>query len=184
LWMLGLQKWRITCMSPRLEGIQPCSLPSPTWKAMPPHGVGQETKGREEPWLHLGVIQGMRWDRICPEEFWLHLEVQTLWPCECHKWKLEAICEGLFRNHAWDSAHAWVRLCVPIRDGALNLGQTKAWGKLALFIIQSHHWRVPKFLVRPKKGPTMLKSGNSWNLVPLPASSTKGGEKGVLKAPG
>jgi hypothetical protein len=45
-------------------------------------------------------------------------------------------------------------------------------------------WCAPKFLVRPKKGPTMLKSGNSWNLVPLPASSTKGGERGVLKAPG
>jgi hypothetical protein len=42
----------------------------------------------------------------------------------------------------------------------------------------------PKFLVRPKKGPTMLKIGNSWNLVPLLASSTKGGERGMLKAPG
>jgi hypothetical protein len=47
------------------------------------------------------------------------------------------------------------------------------------------NWRAPKFLVRPKKGPTVLKSGSSWNLVPLPASSTKGGgEKGVLKTPG
>jgi hypothetical protein len=33
----------------------------------------------------------------------------------------------------------------------------------------------PKFLVRPKNGPTMLKSGSSWNLVPLPASSTERG---------
>jgi hypothetical protein len=47
-----------------------------------------------------------------------------------------------------------------------------------------HAWRAPKFLGRPKKGPTMLKSGSSWNLVPLPASSTKGGERGMLKAPG
>ncbi len=45
-------------------------------------------------------------------------------------------------------------------------------------------WRAPKFLLRPKKSPTMLKSGSSWNLVPFPASSTKGGERGVLKAPG
>ncbi len=30
----------------------------------------------------------------------------------------------------------------------------------------------------------MLKSGSIWNLVPLPASSTKGGERGVLKALG
>ncbi len=45
-------------------------------------------------------------------------------------------------------------------------------------------WCAPKFLVRPKEGPTMLKSGNSWNLVPLPASNTKRGERGVLKAPG
>jgi hypothetical protein len=41
----------------------------------------------------------------------------------------------------------------------------------------------PKFLVKPKKGPTMLKNGSSWNLVPLPASNTKGDERGVLKAP-
>jgi hypothetical protein len=44
-------------------------------------------------------------------------------------------------------------------------------------------WRAPKFLVRPKKDPTMLKSGSSWNSVPLLTSSTKGGERGVLKAP-
>jgi hypothetical protein len=42
----------------------------------------------------------------------------------------------------------------------------------------------PKFLVRPKKGPTMSKRGSSWNLVPLLASSTKEGERGVLKVPG
>ncbi len=30
----------------------------------------------------------------------------------------------------------------------------------------------------------MLKSGSSWNLVPFPASSTKGGKRGVLKALG
>jgi hypothetical protein len=36
-------------------------------------------------------------------------------------------------------------------------------------------WCAPKFPGRPKKGPTMLKSGSSWNLVPLPASSIEGG---------
>jgi hypothetical protein len=41
----------------------------------------------------------------------------------------------------------------------------------------------PSSLLDPKKGPTMLKSGSSWNLVPLPGSSTKGGERGMLKAP-
>jgi hypothetical protein len=45
-------------------------------------------------------------------------------------------------------------------------------------------WHAIKFFVKPKKGSTMLKNRNSWNLVPLPASSTKGGERGVLKAPG
>ncbi len=35
-----------------------------------------------------------------------------------------------------------------------------------------------------QKGPTMSKSGSSWNLVMLLAFSTKGGERGVLKAPG
>jgi len=42
-------------------------------------------------------------------------------------------------------------------------------------------WRAPKFLVRPKKGPSMLKSGSSWNLVPLPASNTKRGERACWK---
>ncbi len=45
-------------------------------------------------------------------------------------------------------------------------------------------WRAPKFFVKPKKGPTMLKNGSSWNLVSLPASNTKGGERDVLKASG
>jgi hypothetical protein len=45
-------------------------------------------------------------------------------------------------------------------------------------------WCAPKFLVKPKMGQTMLKSESSWNLVSLPASSTKGGERGVLKALG
>jgi hypothetical protein len=39
-------------------------------------------------------------------------------------------------------------------------------------------WRAPKFLVRPKKGSTMLKNRSSWNLVPLPASSTRRGQEG------
>jgi hypothetical protein len=43
------------------------------------------------------------------------------------------------------------------------------------------HGERPKFLVRPKKGPTMLKSGSSWNLVPLPAFSTTRGRGGVLR---
>jgi hypothetical protein len=36
-------------------------------------------------------------------------------------------------------------------------------------------WRAPKFLVRPKKSPTMLRSESSWNLVSLPASNTEKG---------
>jgi len=87
LWTFGLQKWRIIYM--------------------PPHGGGQrERRGREEPWLHLGILQGTRRDRICPKELRLHLEVQTSRPCEYHKWKYEAICEGLLRIHVGDLAHA------------------------------------------------------------------------------
>jgi hypothetical protein len=41
-------------------------------------------------------------------------------------------------------------------------------------------WCAPKFLVRPKKSPTMLKSGSSWNLMPLSTSNTKGGESDNL----
>jgi hypothetical protein len=98
-----------------------------------------EIRGGEKPWLHFGVFQGSHWDRIRLEKFRLHLEVQISWPCECHKRKLEAICEDLFRIHAWDPAHAWARSCVLICDGASNLGQVKAWRKLALLIIRSHH---------------------------------------------
>jgi len=42
-------------------------------------------------------------------------------------------------------------------------------------------WHAPKFLVRPKKGPTMLKSGNSWNLVSFLACSTKRGWEGHVE---
>ncbi len=42
----------------------------------------------------------------------------------------------------------------------------------------------PSSLLDPKEGPTMLKCGNSWNLVLLPTSNTKGGERGMLKSSG
>ncbi len=42
----------------------------------------------------------------------------------------------------------------------------------------------PQVPCQTQKSPTMLKSESNWNLVPLPASSTKGGERGVLKALG
>ncbi len=42
----------------------------------------------------------------------------------------------------------------------------------------------PSSLLDPLEGPTMWKCESSWNLVPFPTSSTKGGERGVLKVPG
>jgi len=54
LWTLGLRKWRIIYMPPRLDGIQPWSLPSPTWKAMPPHGGGQWDKRKGRTMATLG----------------------------------------------------------------------------------------------------------------------------------
>jgi len=51
---IGLQKWRIIYMPPRLNGIRPWSLPSPTWKAMPPHGGGQWDKRRGKTTVTLG----------------------------------------------------------------------------------------------------------------------------------
>ncbi len=54
LWMLGLQKWRTICMPPRLDGTRPWSLPSPTWKAMPPHGGGQWDKRKGRTMATLG----------------------------------------------------------------------------------------------------------------------------------
>jgi hypothetical protein len=65
----------------------------------------------------------------------------------------------------------------------------KEWGRYGMFglkgsMFNDGWWRAPKFLVRPKKGSTMWKGENSWNLVLLPVSNTKGGERGMLKAPG
>jgi hypothetical protein len=40
LWMLGLRKWKITSMPPRLVDTRPWNLPNPIWRAMPPHGGG------------------------------------------------------------------------------------------------------------------------------------------------
>jgi hypothetical protein len=36
-------------------------------------------------------------------------------------------------------------------------------------------------LLDPFEGPSVLKCGRSWNLGPLPTSSTKGGERGLLE---
>jgi len=47
-----------------------------------------------------------------------------------------------------------------------------------------HVWRTPKFLVRPKKGPTMSKSGSSWNLVSFLVSNTKEGWEGHAESSG
>jgi len=52
LWMLGLLKWRITCMPPRLDDIQLWNLPN--FKAMPPHGGGQWDKRRGRTMVTLG----------------------------------------------------------------------------------------------------------------------------------
>jgi hypothetical protein len=41
-----------------------------------------EVRGREEPWLHMGILQGMHQVGIHSKEFWLHFEMQnsvTLW---------------------------------------------------------------------------------------------------------
>jgi len=55
---------------------------------------------------------------------------------------------------------------------------------LQLFLLPKITWRALKFLVRPKKGPTTLKSGSNWNLMSFPASSIKTGERGMLKVLG
>jgi hypothetical protein len=43
---------------------------------------------------------------------------------------------------------------------------------------------LPSSLVNPLEGLTTWKCGRSWNLEPLPTSSTKGGKRGVLEVPG
>jgi hypothetical protein len=60
-------------------------------------------------------------------------------------------------------------------------GATSFFGRMLLLLYSPLNlllWRGPKFLVRLKEGPIMSKCGSSWNLVPLPASSTKGGWEG------
>ncbi len=41
-------------MPPRLDGIRPWSLPSPTWKVMPPHGGGHWDKRKGRTMVTLG----------------------------------------------------------------------------------------------------------------------------------
>ncbi len=53
LW-LGLSKWRIIYMLPRLDGIRPWSLPSLIWKTMSPHGGGHWNKRRGKTMVTLG----------------------------------------------------------------------------------------------------------------------------------
>jgi hypothetical protein len=43
---------------------------------------------------------------------------------------------------------------------------------------------LPSSLLDPFEGPSMWKCERSWNLGPLPTSSTKRGERGVLEVPG
>ncbi len=47
-----------------------------------------EARGREDPWLHMGILQGTYRVRIHSKEFGLHLKMQISWPCECDKWQL------------------------------------------------------------------------------------------------
>jgi hypothetical protein len=98
-----------------------------------------EAKRREEPWLHMGILQGMHWVGIHSKEFRLYLKMQAPWPCECNRWQLAPICEGVFRTYAWNLAYAWVRMCVPLCDGAFDLGQVQAWGELVRLTIWGHH---------------------------------------------
>ncbi len=97
-----------------------------------------EARGREEPWLHMGILQGVHWVGIHFKEFWLNFKIQVLWPCECDQWQPTPICDDVFQIHAWNPAYAWVRSCVPFRDGASDLGQAQAWRVLAHLLIQGH----------------------------------------------
>jgi len=60
LWTLGLQKWKIIYMPPRLDGIRSWILPSPLERLCRHMVEDSETRGRVESWLHLGVFQGTR----------------------------------------------------------------------------------------------------------------------------
>ncbi len=95
--------------------------------------------------------------------------MQTSWPCECNKWQIAPICEGVFQTHAWSSIYARVRLCVPFCDGVPNLGHAQAWGGLACLIIQGHHESERLFgcgmgrKIRIQKGKKILsQEGTPW----------------------
>jgi hypothetical protein len=49
LWMLGLRRWKITFMPPRLGGTHPWNLPNLIWRAMPPLGGGRWGKRKGRP---------------------------------------------------------------------------------------------------------------------------------------
>jgi hypothetical protein len=104
------------------------------------------------------------------------------------KWKGYHLIEAFWVNES-DMEHAQEAI-EEFHTRSVKKRRRTWWGHhLSLSGARSHikcttSWCAPKFLVRPKKGPTMLKNGSSWNLVLLPVSSTKGGERGVLKASG
>jgi hypothetical protein len=57
LWMLGLQKWRIIFMLPKLGDIRPWNLPNPTKRLCFNMVEDNEAKGKENPWLYMGILQ-------------------------------------------------------------------------------------------------------------------------------
>ncbi len=80
LWMHGLQIWITTFMPQSLEtfGRKTCPI---LFKGLCLQMVeDSEAKGREEPWLHMGILQGVHWVEIHSKE----LRLQASWPYECN----------------------------------------------------------------------------------------------------
>jgi len=54
----------------------------------------------------------------------------------------------------------------------------------AIFMRRVWYSDAPPSPLLDSKEPNYVKGENKWDLVPLPTSSTKGGERGVLEVPG
>jgi hypothetical protein len=70
--------------------------------------------------------------------------------------------------------------CLRVFLGAITTPRSKSNFTLS----SDTTWRAPKFLVEPTWGSNYVECEKGWNLEPLPTSSIRGGERGMLEVSG
>jgi hypothetical protein len=75
--MFGSWKWKIIFMPPGWATLDRGTCPILfEWLCFQMVEDG-EARRRENPWLHMGIFQGMHSVKIHPKEFSVHLKMQT-----------------------------------------------------------------------------------------------------------